>query len=206
MNKNTQRKIPIFVDYNKVISSCDSKFRKLWYYLALAQCHKMTNNNQTIINIKIDTSEHTLPINEIATILSSTDTIIKNICIALGYDEQDVTVSLIEAGQGCFLLKIGIFLTSSAIKKYSTGFIEGLLAKDMEKEGKRQAEMIKGVFQQLMTVPKILNTTTKEAQNIKEARSIMYTTFDNNKKIRNVNFTENPKNKISRGNFLDYTV
>ena len=66
--------------------------------------------------------------------------------------------------------------------------------------------MIKGVFQQLMTAPLIRNTTTKEAQNIREARSIMYMTFDNNKKIRSVNFTENPKNKISRGNFLDYTV
>lgn len=66
--------------------------------------------------------------------------------------------------------------------------------------------MIKEVFQQLMTAPNIRNTTTKEAQNIKEARSVMYMTFDNNKKIRSVNFTENPKNKISRGNFLDYTV
>lgn len=206
MNKNTQRKIPIVVDYNKVIRSCDSMVRKIWYHLAQAPCHNITNSNQAIINIKIDTSEHTLPINEIATILNSTDTVIKNICIALGYDEKDVTVSLIEAGQGCFLLKIGIFLTSGAIQKYSTGFIEGLLAKDLEREGKRQAEMIKEVFQQLMTAPKIQNTTTKEAQNIKEARSIMYMTFDNNKKIRSVNFTENPKNKISKGNFLDYTV
>ena len=194
------------LDYNKIIRSCDSKVRKIWYYLAQVPCHKITNSNQAIIIIKIDTSEHTLPINEIATILKSTDTVIKNICIALGYDEQDVTVSLVEAGQGCFLLKIGIFLASAAIQKYSTGLIEGLLAKDLEKEGKRQAEMIKGVFQQLMTAPLIRNTTTKEAQNIREARSIMYMTFDNNKKIRSVNFTENPKNKISRGNFLDYTV
>lgn len=136
MSKNIQRKIPIAIDYNQIIRSFDSKIRKILYYFTQTQLCKHTNNNQAIISIKIDTSEHTLPIDEVAIILASTDTIIKNICIALGYDEKDVIVSLIEAGQGCFLLKIGIFLTSGAIQKYSTGFIEGLLAKDLEKEEK----------------------------------------------------------------------
>lgn len=205
MVKKTKSKIPELVDYDGNLKKFhNKKTLKRIVYAVLSQFKKENEVDENIITIKIGTSKDSLPIEDIITLLKSAEIIIKNICVALGYKSEDIGIQLIQAKPGCFLIDLAITIAQGAVAKYCAGFTEEFCNIDFEKEGRRQAKMIKEIFQKFMTSPKFKNATTLEAKNIQSAKSEWFKTLHNNKNIQSVNFTKDQDKKIIRAKFLDY--
>ncbi len=205
MSKKIKNNILPAVDYIKSLEQFHSikTIKRLIY--AVNSYLKQDNIADNIITIKIGTEEHCLSVSDTVILLSSIEEIIKNICVALGYEPQDIHINLINAGPGCFAISLIISITKGAVAKYATGFIEEFCNIDLEKEGRRQAKMIKEIFEKFLSTPKIKNAESPEAQNIKTAKSKIFKTLDN-ENFSYVNFTNNPENKIPRSRFIDYII